>query len=44
MIIMERQLFCNKKDNSRGVVISVRRYMEPIVLYYKNNGIEEDKG
>ncbi|MCD6471794.1 DUF2851 family protein [Candidatus Aerophobetes bacterium] len=40
---MERQLFCDKKDNPRRIVPSVRRYMGLIMLYYKNKGIEEDE-
>jgi len=39
---MEKQLFCNKKDDARRIVNSVRRYMGLILLYYKNKGIEEE--
>ena len=41
--IMEKQLFCNKKDDARRIVNSARRYMGLIMLYYKNKGIKEDK-
>jgi len=42
MIMMEKQLFCNEKDNSRRIINSARRYMGLILLYYKNKGIEEE--
>jgi len=38
---VEKQLFCNKKDDARRIVNSVRRYMGLIMLYYKNKEIEE---
>jgi hypothetical protein len=38
---MEKQLFCDKKDDARRIVNSVRRYMGLIMLYYKNKEIEE---
>jgi len=41
---MEKQLLCNKKDDARRIVNSVKRYMGLILLYYRNKGIEEDKG
>jgi len=40
---METQLFCNKRDNPRRILTSVRRYMGLILLYYKNKGIEGNK-
>jgi len=40
---VETQLFCDKRDNPRRIVTSVKRYMGLILLYYKNRGIEEDK-
>ena len=40
---MEKQLFCNKKNDPGRIATSARRYMGLILLYYKNKGIEEDK-
>lgn len=40
---MRAQVFCDKKNDARKIVNSVRRYMGLILLYYKNEGIEEDK-
>jgi len=41
---MRAQVFRAKKNDARRIVNSVRRYMGLIMLYYKNKGIEEDKG
>ena len=41
---MEKQLFCNKKNDPGKIAISARRYMGLIMSYYKAKGIEEDKG
>jgi len=41
---MRAQVFRTKKNDARRIVNSVRRYMGLIMLYYKNKGIEEDKG
>jgi len=41
---MERQLFCDKRNDVRRIVTSLRRHMGLILLYYENKGIEEDKG
>jgi len=40
---IETQLFCDKRDNPRRIVTSVRRYMGLIMLYYKNSGIKENE-
>jgi len=42
MIVIRRQLFCDKKDNPTRILSSIRRYMGLILLYYKNKGIKED--
>jgi len=41
---MDKQLFCNKKNDPGKIAISARRYMGLIMSYYKAKGIEEDKG
>ena len=41
---VEKQLFCNEKNNPGKIATSARRHMGLILLYYKNKGIGEDKG
>ena len=40
--IVGAQVFCDKKNDARGIIISIRRYMGLILLYYENKGIEEE--